>query len=94
MDKEERKVLTKEQALSCLIIKGNQVHNFVPAPFGIIGADWNIEDVKECLENANSIEIGGGQCRNLGHGIAVIKEENVYFFEADNDKLDLLDKEE
>lgn len=94
MDKEEKKFLTKEQALSCLIIKENQVHNFIPAPFGIIGADWSIEDVKECLESANSIEIGGEQCRKMGHGIAVTKQENVYFFEADNNKLDLLDKEE
>ena len=94
MEKEERKFLTVEQALNCLIVKEQQVHNFILSFFGLVGADWNIEDVKECLESANSIEIGGEQCRKLGHGIAVIKGENVYFFEADNNKLDLLDKEE
>lgn len=91
---EKRKFLTKEQALNCLIIKNNQVHNLIPAAYGLVGADWNIEDVKECFDSADSIEIGGEQCRKLGHGIAVIKGENVYFFEADNNKLDLLYKED
>lgn len=90
---EEKKFLTKEQALDCLIVKDGQVHNFVPAPFGIVGADWNIEDVKKCLDEAENIEIGGEQCRKIGHGVAVINKENVYFFEADNDKLDKYDKE-
>ena len=91
---EERIFLTKEQAMDCLIIKDGQVHNFVPAPFGVIGADWNIEDVKQCLENAESIEIGGEQCRAMSHGIAVINKENLYFFEADNKKLDKYDNPE
>lgn len=94
MNKEERKFITKEQAIDCLIVKENQVHNFVLAHFGLIGADWDIKDVEQCFNAAESIEIGGEQCRELGHGIAVIKGENVYFFEADNNKLDLLDKEE
>ena len=84
--------LKPQQALDCLIIKEKQVHNFIQAGFGLIGADWNIQQVTECLDEANSIEIGGEQCRQLGHGIVVIKGENVYFFEADNKKLELLEK--
>ena len=91
---EEKKFLTIEQALDCLIIKDGQVHNFVPASFGIIGADWGIEEVKECFKEAEHIEIGGEQCRAMGHGIAVIKGKNIYFFEADNAKLDKYDKDE
>ena len=87
----ERVALTKEQALDCLIVKEGQVHNFIPAPFGIVGADWNLNEVKECLDKANSIEIGGEQCRKLNHGVAVISGEDVYFFEADNNKLDKYD---
>lgn len=88
---EEKKFLTKQQALDCLIIKEGQVHNFVPASFGMIGADWSIEDVKKCFEEAKSIEIGGEQCRKMEHGIAVITDDNVYFFEADNEKLNKYD---
>lgn len=88
---EEKKFLTKEQALDCLIIKDKQVHNFIAAPFGIVGADWNIEEVKQCLEEAKHIEIGGEQCRKIGHGVAVICKNDIYFFEADNEKLNKYD---
>lgn len=89
---ENRFFLTGKQALDCLIIKDKQVHNFIQVGFGLVGADWDIQDVLECFDEANSIEIGGEQCRKLGHGIVVIKGGNVYFFEADNNKLDLLEK--
>ena len=84
---QERIFLTPQQARDCLIVKDKQVHNFIPMGFGLCGADWHIFDVEQCLDEATSIEIGGDNCRKLGHGIVAIKGDNVYFFEADNDKI-------
>ena len=92
MEEVERKFLTKEEALDCLIIKDGQVHNFINGGFSLIGADWSIKEVEKCLEKAESIEIGGDNCRKLNHGIVVIKDGDIYFFEADNEKLDKYDK--
>lgn len=91
-EEEHRIFLTKEQALQCLIINDGQVHNFISSGLSLIGADWNIEDVKKLLEEADTIEVGGKSCRSLGHGIAVIKNNEAYFFAADNEKLNLLEK--
>lgn len=94
MQKEEKRIfLTPQQARDCLVIEDKQVHNFMQAIFGLIGADWHIYDVEELLDNATSIEIGGEHCRKLGHGIVAIKNGESYFFEADNDKLEKLEKE-
>lgn len=90
---EERIFLNKEQAIDCLVINEGQVHNFIPAPFGIIGADWGIKDVEKCFDEADSIEIGGSQCRAMKHGIAVVKGENAYFFESNEEKLKKYEKE-
>lgn len=84
---EERIFLTKEQALECLVIQDGLVHNFRPFPMGLVGADWEIESVEKLLEEAEEIEIGGENCRSMNHGLAVLKNKQVYFFEADNKKL-------
>ncbi len=92
MEYEKRIFITPQEAGECLIVKDNQVHNFIQAGFGLVGADWDVQDVAELLDEATSIEIGGEQCRKLGHGLVAIKEGEAYFFEADNDKLNELEK--
>lgn len=75
-----RRVLTKEQALECLIIEDNQVHSFISTSFGLIGADWDIEEVKESMDEAESIEIGGEQSRKLNHVSNNRKRTRCMFF--------------
>ena len=94
MENEEKRIfLTPQQAFDCLEIKDRQVHNFIQAGFGLLGADWDIQDVQECLDEATSIEIGGKQCRALRHGIVAIKGKKAYFFEANEKKLKQLEEE-
>ena len=62
--------LTVEEALYCVGDK-EQIHTFINAPFGLIGADWSRENLIEKLENAQDIQIGGEACRNMGHGIVL-----------------------
>lgn len=88
MSEEKIIKLTKKQALECMIIKDNKVHNFIQAGFGLVGADYTIKEVKKKLDEADSIEIGGEGCKALSHRIVVLKNEKAYFFEADNQKLD------
>lgn len=82
-----RTFLTKEQAFKICYFKGNQIHNFIISSFGLIGADWNDDEFKECLETADTIEIGGDNIRNMGHALAIIKGKKVYFFEHNEEKL-------
>ena len=90
--------LTVEEALYCVGDK-KQIHTFINAPFGLIGADWSRENLVEKLENAQDIQIGGEACRNMGHGIVLFpqgakKQSDFYFIECDNEKLSELDVEE
>ena len=53
---EKRLFLTLEQALDVLP-KGEEIHCFVNAGFGLIGADWNKDKVKEITVRKNIEEI-------------------------------------
>lgn len=93
MNKEEKTFLTKEEALRIANINDNQIHNFISVSFGLIGADYDIKTFNEYLEKASSIEVGGSQCRNMNHAIAIIKDNEVYFFEHKEEELKKLLKE-
>lgn len=91
-----RLYLTLEQALD-ILPKGNQIHCFVNTPFGLIGADWDKQKVKETLENAETVEIGGEQCKSIGHALVCIpknaqKQSDLYFFQSDKAKVDYYEK--
>ena len=93
---EKRLFLTLEQALDVLP-KSEEIHCFVNAGFGLIGADWNKDKVKEALKNAENIEIGGEQCKALGHALVCIpknakKQSDLYFFQSDKEKVDYYEK--
>ena len=86
--------LTVEEVISVLKNQEN-VHTFINAGFGLIGADWSKEELIEKLEIAEDIQVGGEQCRAMSHGIVIFpknakKQSDLYFVECDNEKLDLL----
>lgn len=87
-----RLFLTLEQALDVLP-QDKEIHCFVNTPFGLIGADWSKQKVREALENAETIEIGGEQCKSLSHALVCIprnakKQSDLYFFQSDKEKID------
>ena len=87
-----RKILTIEQAIDILPQK-EQIHCFINAGFGLVGADWNKEKVVEALKCAEVVEIGGEQCKALKHALVCIpknakRQSDLYFFESRVDKID------
>ena len=77
--------------------KSKEIHCLINAGFGLIGADWNKKEVEEALKNAETIEIGGQQCKSMGHALVCIpknakKQSDLYFFESDKEKVDYYEK--
>lgn len=84
---EEKVYLTKEQALEIAKFNGKNIHCFLSASFGLIGADHDRKEFDKELNKASSIEVGGGNCRRMNHALVLWIEETPYFFEHDEDKL-------
>lgn len=92
-----RKFITVEEAVD-LLPKGDYIHTFFNMPFGLLGADWNREDVIDTLKTSDKIELTGEQARGLGHGLAVYnndtkKQSEILFVETDMKKLLSFDPE-
>jgi len=67
---DERVHLTVEQAMGMLDVKGTRVHTLVnPAVNMMVGADWDVEQVRACFEE-NGVELAGHTATSMGHGLA------------------------
>ncbi len=93
MQKEEKTFLNKEEAIRVAQIYNNTIHCFINPSFGIVGATWDIEDFKDTLNKAKTIEVGGSMCRSMKHAIALRTENDLYFFEHNEKELERLLKE-
>lgn len=80
---EEREFITKEKALE-MIGEKEEVHVFRNPSGMLIGADWPMKEIRELLDNAKTIEIGGASCRSMGHPLVVQAkgERGFHFLEA------------
>lgn len=78
---EERTFITKEKALE-YIGNNDYVHVFLNNSAMLIGADWSIKEIKNLLDKAKTIEIGGETCRRMKHGIVVDYEDRFHFIAA------------
>jgi hypothetical protein len=73
-DDERRVFLTVDQALSALPEGTDDVHTFLnPGPNILLGADWRRETLETAIRSAAKLEIGGGQCRAMQHGLVLWK---------------------
>lgn len=90
---EDKIILTKEEALKIADIQDNQIHNFLTASFGLIGADYELETFNEYLESADYIEVGGNNCRGMNHALVIWKNNKPYFFQHKENELKELLKE-
>lgn len=91
-----RLFLTLEQAID-ILPEGQEIHNFLNAPFGLIGADWPRERVIKALTAAETIEIGGEQCKALNHALVCIpkgvkRQSDIFFFESNKEKVEYYEK--
>lgn len=94
-DKDSEKIfLTADEAIS--LLKGSHIHTFRNSPMMLIGADWSKKSLVKLLKEVppDSIEIGGEQCRKMGHGLVVWTSENdPLFVQVDDNKLTELENQ-
>lgn len=89
----EKIFLTIDEAKRIANVVDNQIHCFVNPSFGLVGADWSKESFIDELNKANTIEVGGDQCRGMNHALAVIVGDEIYFFEHNEEELKKILKE-
>lgn len=92
--KDDKKYLTAEQAIE-LLPDDEWIHTFYNESFGLIGADWERDEIVKKLKGSQRIELTGENARKIGHGIAAYDEgsehSDVLFIQTDEDKLNAFD---
>ena len=88
--------LTKEQAISVLP-DGETVHTFYNFGFGLVGADWERDDILDKIEKSDIVELAGQGARGMGHGICAYNkgtkwQSEILFIETDEKKLSALER--
>jgi hypothetical protein len=87
----ERKLiyLTKEQAIACLNITDDKVHNFVFTGPMSLGCDYTLVNAVTLINKTNNLCIApkGSISRDLGHGLGVWTDRGWTFFETKEDIL-------
>lgn len=89
----ERIFLTKEQALG-LLAKCKSIHTFRSGTGMLIGCDWRREELVKTINDLpdDRIEIGGEQCRKMGHGLVLwTSETDPLFVEVDDSLISKMD---
>jgi len=80
MGDDERKVLTKEEALA-MLPDGDFIHTFMQSGLMLLGADSTRERILKEME-IHEFEISGEQATKMGHGIAFCGEHGWVFVET------------
>lgn len=93
-----RRILTVEEAIS-LLPDGESVHTFINGGFGLMGADWNREEIIDRIRGAERREITGPMARGMGHGLVLYPtnakyQSDLLFVETDKARLDEFDPPE
>ena len=63
--------------------KLKHIHNYIPSSLMVLGADHEIKSVLEDIKTAERIAIliGEAQSNNLGHALAIIRNNKLYMFD-------------
>lgn len=67
------------------------IHNSICCGSVILGADWDKQAVIDYLADAERVAVMTGQAKssNVGHSLAVIKNNELYVFDVDISEKDL-----
>jgi len=89
--------ITTEQAISVLP-DGDTVHTFYNLGFGLVGADWSKEDIRDKLRSSDIIELTEPAARGMNHGICAYSKDakyqsNILFIETDEARVSALENE-
>ena len=95
---EDKVFLTAEQAES-ILVDGDNIHTFRSSTFTLIGADWSRKEIIKAIiqahiRGADNLEIGGEQCKRMGHSLVIwTSDNNPLFVECDKVKSQKLEDE-
>lgn len=94
----EKRFLSAEEAI-ILLPDGESVHTFINDCYGLVGADWNRQDIIDKIHGAERREITGPMARGMGHGLALYPpnakyQSDLLFVETDKARLDEFDPPE
>jgi hypothetical protein len=78
-EENERITLTVDHAISLLEVDDGRVHTFRQGGFTLIGADWDLDDVREFFA-AHTPELAGEQATKMRHGVVAIDDNGPVFF--------------
>lgn len=87
---EAKIILTPAQAKS-LLARRKEIHTFRSGPGMLIGADWRKDSIIDAIDKAKIVEVGGEQCKRMGHGLVVWTGNDPLFVEVDSAKLEKLE---
>ena len=93
MSETDKVVLTEAEALGLYRKNQKQVHTILNGiPNVLVGADWDMGEFRTAVRKALKIEIGGEQCRRMGHGLVIWRDKtDPVFCEVDDKKLGKLE---
>jgi hypothetical protein len=89
MSTDERLILTADEATALLPDGDDYVHCFSQPSAGMfIGTDHERAGVEDVFRKAKQIEIGGDNCKGMGHPLVVwTGDDRLRFFAADMEKV-------
>ena len=76
-----------EEALKMLDIQDGMVHTFLNGGGMILGADWDLEAVKELMKLGEVVRTGD-MASSMGHGLAVERADGKPVFLATKEEQD------
>lgn len=83
MSNADREFLTPARAKELLGDK-SEVHVLLNPNAGmLIGADWTRAEIDRMLDAAETIEVGGEECKRMKHGLVVALKGRYHFLECE-----------
>jgi len=93
----KRIFLTEEEAID-LLPDGDQIHTFYNPGFGLLGADWDREEIIDKIHSCDIREVTGKTARGMRHGLALFtagcSQGDILFVETNMEKLNSMYPEE
>lgn len=94
MENESDRIILTEKQAKKLIGKRKDIHTFRSGTGILMGCDWSRKSLMEAIANSKLIEIGGDQCKKMGHGLVVwTSDYNPLFVEVDKEEIQKLENE-
>jgi len=81
MADDDKIILTKSDVYNLM----PKVHTFLNPGHMLLGADWSMKAFVDAVEESDQIEIGGDQCKSMGHGLVIWRGDDPVFIECDEE---------